>query len=105
MQVHDKFIGDCSVRFSLLSEEEQKALWPLDSEFILLTRVQLQARHWIIRDQNGEVTQNIKGDGVIGKHPILTPGTARCEWCMCTGAHVKSLHMTTLRQQDGLDRI
>ena len=48
---------------------------PPNSGFSLVSCVQLQARHWIIRDQNGEICQNIKGDGVIGKHPILFPGT------------------------------
>ncbi len=35
--------------------------------------VQLISRHWIITDSIGEVT-HVKGDGVVGEQPILTPG-------------------------------
>ena len=34
--------------------------------------VQLLKRHWIITDGFGEV-EHVKGDGVIGKQPILRP--------------------------------
>jgi ApaG protein len=37
--------------------------------------VQLLTRHWTITDSNGRV-QEIRGPGVIGKQPILTPGQA-----------------------------
>jgi len=64
-----------SVQFSLLPVEEQQASWPADAgPFSPITSVQLQSRHWIIRDQTGEITQDIHGDGVIGRHPILAPG-------------------------------
>jgi len=33
---------------------------------------QLLARHWIITDSNGRV-QEVKGEGVIGKQPLLQP--------------------------------
>ena len=35
--------------------------------------VQLLSRHWVIADSNG-INREIKGDGVIGKQPILEPG-------------------------------
>ena len=35
--------------------------------------VQLISRHWIITDGNG-VVHEVKGDGVIGQQPTLTPG-------------------------------
>lgn len=70
----------CRVQFSLLSVEEQAACWPASAgPFISpVTSVQLQTRHWIIRDQNGEVTEDVAGDGVIGRYPILVPGTPAC---------------------------
>lgn len=34
---------------------------------------QLIARHWIIKDENGQV-QEVKGLGVVGKQPLLAPG-------------------------------
>jgi ApaG protein len=36
---------------------------------------QLLTRHWIITDGHGEV-QEVKGDGVVGEQPRLTPGEA-----------------------------
>lgn len=39
-----------------------------------LASVQLQTRHWIMRDENGEVTSEVRGEGVIGEFPILVPG-------------------------------
>ena len=35
--------------------------------------VQLHSRHWIITDGLGEV-QEVKGPGVVGEQPILSPG-------------------------------
>lgn len=37
------------------------------------TSAQLISRHWIITDANNEV-QEVKGMGVIGQQPLLTPG-------------------------------
>jgi len=33
----------------------------------------LLSRHWIIEDSNGKV-QHVKGDGVVGDQPYITPG-------------------------------
>jgi ApaG protein len=35
--------------------------------------VQLLTRYWIIRDGNG-VTQEVRGEGVIGEQPVIAPG-------------------------------
>jgi ApaG protein len=37
--------------------------------------VQLTARHWVITDANGR-SEEVKGPGVVGEQPILTPGTS-----------------------------
>lgn len=37
--------------------------------------VQLLSRHWIIINAIG-VTQEVKGEGVVGEHPVLAPGQA-----------------------------
>lgn len=65
------------MRFALLPEDEQQALLgslagpsggaPLDS-------VQLQARHWIIRDARGGVESEVRGEAVVGEYPLLRPG-------------------------------
>lgn len=35
--------------------------------------VQLQSRHWIITDGDGDV-QEVQGPGVVGHQPVLAPG-------------------------------
>jgi ApaG protein len=37
--------------------------------------VQLISRHWIIVDANGE-RQEVRGNGVVGRQPVLEPGQA-----------------------------
>lgn len=39
------------------------------------TPAQLVARHWIITNGNGQV-EHVRGPGVVGETPRLTPGTA-----------------------------
>jgi ApaG protein len=36
---------------------------------------QLLTRHWVITDAEGEV-QEVRGDGVVGKQPVLEPGAS-----------------------------
>ena len=44
---------------------------------------QLQSRHWIITDSEGDV-QEVRGEGVVGKQPLLQPGEEfeYTSWCM-----------------------
>jgi len=35
--------------------------------------IQLLRRHWFITDSNGQI-QEVEGEGVIGKQPIISPG-------------------------------
>ena len=35
--------------------------------------IQLQRRHWVIFDSNGEIRE-VEGEGVVGQKPILLPG-------------------------------
>jgi ApaG protein len=37
--------------------------------------VQLQRRHWVITDGNGQ-THEVEGEGVVGDQPVLEPGAA-----------------------------
>lgn len=73
---HGKAVSYCSVEFSLLLPDEQKERWSLtDGPYVRpLTSVQLQIRHWIMKDESGEVTSEVRGEGVIGEFPILAPG-------------------------------
>ncbi len=38
-------------------------------------RARLQSRHWVITDANGRI-EEVRGPGVVGQHPHLTPGEA-----------------------------
>lgn len=44
--------------------------------------VQLVKRHWFILDSNGD-KREVKGDGVIGKQPVLGPNESHqyISWC------------------------
>lgn len=44
--------------------------------------VQLMRRHWFIRDSNGEEYE-VKGDGVIGKQPVIQPGSSHTYSSFC----------------------
>jgi ApaG protein len=48
---------------------------------------QLKSRHWIITDGEGSV-QEVRGDGVVGEQPVLTPGDAfeYTSWCVIATA-------------------
>jgi ApaG protein len=44
---------------------------------------QLETRHWIITDSEGDV-QEVRGEGVVGAQPVLQPGEELDypSWCM-----------------------
>jgi len=44
---------------------------------------QLESRHWIITDAEGDV-QEVRGEGVVGAQPVLKPGEEfeYQSWCM-----------------------
>jgi len=61
------------------------------------TEVQLMSRHWIITDGWGAVHE-VKGDGIIGKQPVLQPGQSHsyssfCPLTTATGNMRGSFHM------------
>jgi len=59
-----------TIALSLLSLEEQAA-----AGFQPLHSCQLSSRHWVISDASGR-SDEVRGAGVIGEHPILLPGGA-----------------------------
>jgi len=67
------------VRSQYLSDQSQPAIRRFVFAYeITITNngsevVQLHSRHWIITDGLGEV-QEVKGPGVVGEQPILSPG-------------------------------
>lgn len=67
------------VRSQFLEEQSQPAIRRFVFAYeITITNngsevVQLRSRHWIIKDAMGEV-QEVKGPGVVGEQPVLSPG-------------------------------
>jgi ApaG protein len=67
------------VRSQFLDEQSQPAVGRYVFAYeITITNngsevVQLRTRHWIITDGLGEV-QEVKGPGVVGEQPVLSPG-------------------------------
>ena len=57
-----------SISFSLLSLQEQQEVG-----FAPLHSCQLVSRHWVITDASGR-SDEVRGAGVIGEHPLLLPG-------------------------------
>jgi len=63
---------------SLVPEAEQRAHWPSTAgPFRPFAAVQLRARHWVMRSAAGAVTNEVRGEGVIGQYPTLRPGAGR----------------------------
>lgn len=59
--------------------------------------VQLLARHWVIRDANGNV-HDVRGQGVVGDTPLITPGgsydyVSGCPLETSSGAMAGDFHM------------
>ena len=67
------------VRSQFLEEQSQPAIRRFVFAYeITITNngsevVQLESRHWIITDGVGDV-QEVKGPGVVGEQPVLSPG-------------------------------
>lgn len=57
------------------SHAQGRYFWAYAIEIVNLSEqtVQLMTRHWIITDGRGEVHE-VRGEGVVGKQPVLRPG-------------------------------
>lgn len=65
--------------------------------------VQLLRRHWIITDGDGQVRQ-VKGEGVVGQQPFLSPGesfeyTSGCPLTTPVGTMKGSYQMQTAQDE------
>ncbi len=61
--------------------------------------VQLLSRHWIITDASGQ-TQEVRGHGVVGEQPVLSPGESfqyqsGCPLKTASGVMRGTYHMVT----------
>ncbi|KAK9811705.1 hypothetical protein WJX72_008721 [[Myrmecia] bisecta] len=78
--MHRRLFFAYSIRFALLSEEEQLrrgAAYPVQS-------VQLLARHWQILNERGGVENEIRGEAVVGHYPLLAAGGPDFVYQSCT---------------------
>lgn len=69
-----------SIRYSLQAEEQQRA----SGAEVVHGDVQLRTRQWLIRDQKGIVTGEVRGEGVIGLYPHLKAGQGEFRYQSCT---------------------
>ena len=61
----------------LLPLTEQRAVWPATAgAFRALSTVQLLTRHWVSRNSLGDIVSEVRGEGVVGRFPILRAGAA-----------------------------
>ncbi len=68
--------------------------------------VQLTDRHWIITNESGDV-EEVKGPGVVGEQPVLTPGesfeyTSGCPLPTATGS-MKGTYRIVVEGGDSFD--
>lgn len=71
------------IRVAVVSEFAPERSAPADQQWFFLytititnegeETVQLLTRHWIITDGSGKV-EEVKGPGVVGQQPVLSPG-------------------------------
>ncbi len=84
------------------SATEQRRFWWAYTIVIVNSgheTVQLKTRHWIITDETGR-KQEIRGEGVVGEQPVLTPGerfeyTSRVPLPTASGLMTGSYQMET----------
>jgi ApaG protein len=57
------------------SHAQGRYFWAYAIEIVNLSTqtVQLMTRHWFITDGRGEIHE-VRGEGVVGKQPVLRPG-------------------------------
>lgn len=71
-----------SVRYNLQPLEEQAA--DPRNAGVVTRSAQLSTRHWLIRDDKGIVTGEVRGEGVIGEFPIVKPDSPDFVYQSCT---------------------
>ena len=71
---HIKIVANPQFLASQSSKDDEHYVWAynINIENLSENDVQLLNRHWVITDRDGQV-QEVKGDGVIGKQPIIKP--------------------------------
>lgn len=79
MSSHSEFKFDVRVTTQFLEEQSDKEKGPYVFAYTIQIKnvgqatAQLLSRHWIITDAHN-ITQEVRGDGVVGEQPTLKPG-------------------------------
>ena len=76
-----------SVRFRLLPKQHQQGDQPGGAP---VSQCQLNSRHWIIRNEDGEIEDEIRGEAVIGMFPHLHEGGGEFRYQSCTRSQLKN---------------
>ena len=102
-----------NIRVSVVAEYDPHRSSPKQSSWVFFytvritnqgrETVQLVSRHWIITDAMGDVKE-VRGPGVIGKHPVLGPGedfeyTSNCQLTTPFGSMKGTYQMVTDTQE------
>ena len=81
-----------SIRVEVLAQHSPENSRPVEGQWVFqytvrITNqgsetVQLLSRHWVITDGTGR-SEEVKGPGVVGQQPVLTPGQSfqYSSWC------------------------
>jgi ApaG protein len=89
--------------------DERRFVWAysIDIENLSADTVQLISRHWRITDANG-LTQDVRGEGVVGQQPVLKPGerfsyTSACPLTTESGMMFGSYQMVRVENGGAFD--
>jgi ApaG protein len=100
------------IRVSVQSQYRDDQSTPLAQRFVFTYTVrianegealaQLKSRHWLITDGNG-ATQEVRGEGVVGNQPQLSPGEAfeYTSYCVLKTPHGSMRGTYSMVREDG----
>ncbi len=100
------------VRVNVESRYSEEQSTPLANRYVFTYTVrisnegavtaQLKSRHWIITDGNG-VTEEVRGEGVVGNQPVLQPGKSfeYTSYCVLKTPHGSMRGSYEMVREDG----
>ena len=100
------------IRVSVQSQYREDQSTPLAQRYVFTYTVrianegeavaQLRSRHWLITDGNG-ATQEVRGEGVVGNQPNLSPGEAfeYTSYCVLKTPHGTMRGTYNMAREDG----
>ena len=52
----------------------------------VISSLQLMSRHWVISNAAGQVSDEVRGEAVVGLYPLLRPGESEFVYESCTSS-------------------